>query len=244
MQLKKTLLQPSILLVALFFFSKAYTQSDKLGTWEVLNGEYYLNNKWNLWAEGQLRSQKVYKDFYYHELKGGVNYKLNKSTIFLLGVGQYGTYSNGGNFKSPVLSHELRLWEQLTLVNNIGRIKIEHRYRVEQRWVNNDYKNRFRYRLNPLIPINKRTIEKGTVFASVYDEIFLTNKGPFFERNRVFAGAGYMISNPLTLLIGCVRQFDYSLSNPGSKKDFIQTTLFFRINQGHNTLPTHPSSMD
>ena len=70
--------------------------------------------------------------FYYHELKGRVNFKPDKNVAILLGTVKYANYSNGGNFKSPVLTHEFRLWEQLTLVNTIDRLKDEKRYRIEQ----------------------------------------------------------------------------------------------------------------
>lgn len=98
--------------------------------------------------------------------------------------------------------------------------------------------------MNPIIPINKSTVEKGTLFASIYDEIFLTNKGPYFERNRFFVGLGYQVSNPFTLQIGWIKQFDYSANNTGRKKDFLQTTLFFRLRQQKNDREMHPSSMD
>src|SRR4051812_9321007 len=180
---RKKVYQAICLLALVSISPDLMSQTNVLGSWDVANAEYYLNNKWNLWGEVQTRSQKLTDDFYYHELKGGVNFKPNKNLAVLLGTGQYGTYSNGGNFKSPVLSHEFRIWEQLTLVNNIGRVKIEHRYRIEQRWVNDNYRNRFRYRLNPIIPINKPAVEKGTLFATIYDEIFLTNRAQYFERN-------------------------------------------------------------
>ncbi len=241
---KKTFRAAICSLALLCISSALKSQSNVLGSWNVANAEYYLNKKWNLWGEVQLRSQKLTDQFYYHELKGGINYKPNKNLAVLLGSGQYVTYSNGGNFKSPVLSNEFRLWEQLTLVNNIDRLKIEHRYRIEQRWLTIGYRNRFRYRLNPIIPINKSTVEKGTLFASIYDEIFLTNKGQYFERNRFFCGLGYQFSNPFTLQIGWIRQFDYLGNNTGRKKDFLQTTLFLRLNQHRSDHETHPSSMD
>src|SRR3954452_18500881 len=123
---KKSFAGAIYLFALLCISSPARSQNNSLGSWNIVNAEYYLNNKLNLWGEVQLRSQKLTSEFYYHELKGGVNYKPNKNLAVLFGTGQYVTYSNGGNFKSPVLSHELRLWEQITLVNNIDRLKIEH----------------------------------------------------------------------------------------------------------------------
>jgi hypothetical protein len=59
-----------------------------------------------------VKVQKLTDRFYCHELKGGINFKPGKNVAILLGTGQYATYSNGGNFKSPVLTHEFTLWEQ------------------------------------------------------------------------------------------------------------------------------------
>lgn len=49
----------------------AQSQENHPGYWDVVNGELYLGNKWNLWGEVQLRSQELTDQFYYHELKGG-----------------------------------------------------------------------------------------------------------------------------------------------------------------------------
>ncbi len=241
---KKTFAVAVCSLALLCISSAAKSQNINPGFWDVLNLEYYLNQKWNLWGEAQVRSQKLTDQFYYHELKSGVNYRPNKNLAILSGIGQFVTFSNGANFKSPVLSNELRLWEQLTVVNNIDRLKIEHRLRIEQRWLPDDYRNRVRYRLNPVIPINKRTIEKGTLFASIYDEIFLTNKGRHFERNRVSWGLGYQFSSPFKLQIGWIRQFDYLRNNTVRKGNFLQTTLSFRINQHKSDHNVHVGSMD
>lgn len=222
---------------------QAKAQNNFLGTWSVLNTEYALNKKTSVWAEGQTRSQKFYNDFFYHEMKTGISIRPNKSIGILLGIGQYATYSNGGNFKTPVVSHEFRLWEQLTLVNNIGIVKIEHRYRIEQRWRNDEYRNRFRYRFNPIIPINKKSIENKALFATLYDEIFITNQAFYFERNRFFAGMGYQLNKRLTLQAGWLRQSDYTALS-SSSKDFLQTTLLIKFNNQNNPTEAHPSSMD
>jgi hypothetical protein len=209
----------------------AYAQDEKVGTWELVNVEYYIKSKGFVWAEIQTRSQKMYQDFFYHELKGGTGYKPNRNVTVLLGAGQYATYSNGGNFKSPVVSHEFRIWEQLVLNNFLGRAKIEHRYRIEQRWRNAEYRNRFRYRLNPVIPVNKNSLEKGALFVSLYDEVFLTDVGPHFERNRVYAGLGYEFSQPVTLQAGWLNQYDFSSANIATNKNFLQVTLYLQLHK-------------
>ena len=217
-------------------------QSDKLGTWNIANLGYRINPKFGLFTEVQARSQQFIDDFYYYEIKAGFNYYLPQKNSLSFGLGNYQTYTYPGNFKKPVVSSEFRMWEQFVLNNNIGRVKIEHRYRVEQRWVSGDYFNRFRYRVNPVVPINHSSIIPKTIFFSTFDEVFFTDKAPYFLRNRFFAGAGYQFTKLFTLQMGFIRQFDYRASDNGSGKNFIQTSLLFNVDNSKHEV--HPSSAD
>lgn len=234
-----------IYLVTLFCSADLIAQSNGngLGSWSVLNVEMKLNDKFSAFIEGQLRSEKFYNDFFYHEQKGGISYSASKNVEFLVGSGQYATYASGGNFKSPVSNHEFRLWEQLTIKNDLKRLKLEHRYRIEQRFRSDGYRNRFRYRLNAIVPINNTSVVNGTLFTSIYNEIFLTDKGPYFERNRFFGGLGYQISRTLTLQTGFLRQFDYSKDSKSSK-DFLQTSIYISLRDKDTEGGRHPSTID
>lgn len=219
-------------------------QPDKLGSWEIANLNYHLNQKFALYAEVQVRSQKFIDDFFYHELKGGITYYLPQKNSLFFGFGNYETYTFPGSFKKPVTANEFRIWEQFVLNNNINRVKIEHRYRIEQRWINGDFFNRFRYRFNPVVPLNHKTVTEKTLFVSAFDEIFFTDKPPYFIRNRIFGGAGYEFTKLFTLQIGFIRQFDYRVSDNGSGKNFIQTSLLFNVDPSKTKRETHPSTMD
>jgi len=228
---KIKILKAVIFLSAFFITTNAFSQNNRVGTWELINAEYYFHQKYFVWAEAQTRSQKVFQDFSYDELKGGFGFKPNKNITVLVGIGQYETYTIGGNFKKPMTSDELRVWEQLVLNNYISRVKIEHRYRIEQRWRSGAFRNRFRYRFNPIIPLNKSSIEPGTLFASVYDEIFLTDIGPHFERNRVFGGLGYQFNKKLMVQVGWLNQYDISASNVATNKNFLHTSVYLQLHK-------------
>ena len=225
------ILKFGLTVVLIIITTTVFSQNNKVGTWSLINTEYYIKNKYFIWGEVQTRSQKVFSDFYYHELKAGIGYKPNQNITFLLGLGQYGTYSNDGNFKTPMLNHEFRIWEQLALNNYFGPAKIEHRYRIEQRWRGGKYRNRFRYRFFPMVAINKPGIEKGAVFIAAYDEIFLTDVGSHFERNRVFAGIGYQVSKPLMIQVGWLNQYDLSADNVATNKNFLQLGVYLQLNK-------------
>jgi hypothetical protein len=233
-----------IFLSSLFIIISSDAQTDGLGTWNVLNVKKTFNPRWNAFFEAQTRSQKVFNNFSYHELKAGIGYNIGAKLSIVVAAGQYVTYDPTGNFKSPVSAHEFRFWQQFTLTNNIEPFKLEHRYRTEQRWIGSNYRNRFRYRLNGLLPVNRKKIENHTLYASVYDEVFFTNEKPYFERNRVYAGLGYNFTSLFTLQIGWIRQYDLKVVGSSIGKNFLQTNLFFSIGEHKSKREKHPSSDD
>jgi long-subunit fatty acid transport protein len=234
-----------LFIVALALLSAtAFPQTKNLGSWTVVNTKVNLSEKWSVFNELQVRSQSFYDDMFYYEIKGGVSYAINKNFSFLAGIGKYMTYANKGNFKTPVAANEFRHWQQLTMNHFLERIKFEHRYRVEQRWFKTGYRNRFRYRLSALVPINGKKLEPKTFYASAFNEIFLTNKEPYFERNRFFAGIGYKFSDKLTIQPGYAYQFDYKNDGTRFPKHFVQITLMLEFQGEKNSNERMPGVMD
>lgn len=229
-----------------FFNFSASAQKKNLGSWNVINTRLSLSRNWSIFNELQLRSQSFYSDHFYYEVKGGISYNINKNFSVLVGTGKYITYDSDqeGNFPKPVTANETRLWQQLTMNHYLERIKFEHRYRVEQRWFKTGYRNRFRYRLSTALPLNKSKIEPGAFFFTTFNEIFLTNKAPYFERNRFFAGLGYEISKPFIIQPGYVYQFDYKNDNTGQGKHFFQLTLMIDLDDIEDAIPRLPSTVD
>ena len=233
-----------ILLLALTAISiNSFSQKDDFGSWNVLNTKLSLSEKWSLFNELQVRSQSFYANHFYYEIKGGASYSLTNTFSFLLGLGKYKTFSDGGSFKQPVTASEFRLWQQITMNHFLDRLKFEHRYRIEQRWFTTGYRNRFRYRLNAAVPINRTKVTNKTIYAAAFNEIFLTNTQPYFERNRFFAGIGYQINDHFTVQPGYVYQYDYR-NGVGSGKHFFQLTLMIEIDAHKNTSERMPGNID
>ncbi len=86
-------------------------------------------------------------------------------------------------------------------------------------------------------------MKPGTFYIAAFDEIFLANKAPYFERNRLFAGAGYQFSKNFTLQPGYLYQFDYR-NNIGTGKHFLQITLMIEIDAHKNPHEKIPGNMD
>jgi hypothetical protein len=228
----------SLLLIAVLCFARAAQgQGHTLSSWGILNAELHFNKKWTAFFETQLRSQNFFKDFNYHELKIGGQYTFSDKWSALAGTGQFVTYSVPGNFNPPVVD-EFRIWEQVTLNTKLNRVKIDHRYRIEQRYINKDETNRFRYRINTVVPINHKDLTNNTMYAVTNDEVFFTNTAPYFQRNRFYAGAGYTFNKYCALQMGWMRQFDMKKDETTSYKDYLQTTLYIDVFTPHG----HPNN--
>lgn len=215
--------------------------------------------KWGGFGEVQVRTNGLFSQYFYHELKGGLSYDLDKNFTVMVAGGRYATYKPREVNQGP-LSTEARLWLQLTLNQYMDRLRVEHRYRLEQRWFNysgdsTGTGNRLRYRLNAFLPLNQSTIGPGTVFLSVYDEIFLNPRGPVFERNRVYAGAGYQFSQHLTAQAGWLyqanfnppdyRQGQFVARNTSAKHNVVLTLTYRLAHRAATVLPEHlPSPQD
>ncbi len=228
-----------ILLVSFLpFVSEAQTVD--LGSWNILNVKYTINNQWSVFGETQLRSLKFYNDFHYYEYKAAVNYKANKNLTLAIGIGSYQTYKEGGDFVLPKNNDEFRIWPQALVFQSIGKWKIEQRYRAECRFTSNGYRNRFRYRLGLSYPFGKERSDYKPFQMSASNELFFTDKEPYFERNRFIIAFNYKPTKATNLQLGYLHQFDYKI-NDEIGRDFLQLGFFvelFRKQSSHKTIDT------
>ena len=210
------------------FLHMTHAQSSGLGSWNFLNIKYNMNDKWSVFGEAQLRSLKFYNHFHYYEYKGGISFKGFENVTFTLGAGSYQTYSEGGNFLTPKNNDEFRIWPQVVLNQSFGKLKTEQRYRTELRFTSNGYRNRFRYRVGLSYPLGKKG-KNGRPFTLVANnELFFTDKEPYFERNRFSVALNYKPSRSTTLQMGYLSQFDYKI-NDETGRDFLQIGCYVEL---------------
>lgn len=216
------------IVVLIVWTNSSLAQTLDLGSWNILHLKYHHNEKWSVFGEAQLRSLKFYSNFHYYEYKGGIEYNVQKNLRLTLGAGSYQTYKEGGDFVLPKNNDEFRIWPQVILLQSIGKLKIEQRYRAEFRFTNNGYRNRFRYRLGVSYPFGKEINEYKPFQISVSDEIFFTNNEPYFERNRLLFAFNFKPAKTTNLQIGYLHQFDYKI-NDETGRDFLVLGFFFDI---------------
>ena len=209
------------------FSSCVYGQMD-LGSWNIINVKYKFSNRLSFFGEAQLRSLRFYDHFHYYEYKGGASYKCLDQVNIALGIGSYQTYREGGDFVLPKNNNELRIWPQLILSQTVRSIKIEQRYRLEMRYTSSGYRNRYRYRLGISYPFGKERNGYKPYILQLSNELFFTNKEPYFERNRLMAGIGYKLSPQLMVQLGYIHQFDFKI-NDEIGRDFLVFGIYFDL---------------
>lgn len=210
----------TIVLVLLTNFLPA--QNEEVGNWLMYFGANKVSNKFSIHSEVQYRNHTLAPvNTEQLLLRTGLNYHFTKNAMLTAGYAYVAGHVYESDQTTPE-SEESRIWQQFILNNKIGRVKFEHRYRLEQRWVNKVYKNRFRYRLMLFVPINKPTIEKGTLFIGLYDEVFINDQKTFFDRNRLYGALGYQLSKSASFQLGFMRQ---QLND--SAKNYLQFALAF-----------------
>jgi hypothetical protein len=144
----------------------------------------------------------------------------------LIGAGFFNTDEPGGFFQTPALEKEFRTWLELNLKQTYKRFSFEHRARLEQRFLTNNYKNRLKYRLGLWLPVNKSKMVQGAIYLAVNDELFMPQHGPLVEKNRLYVGAGYKMNGNTSIQLGCVNDNDYK-SNGHSTKNYLQLLLIY-----------------
>jgi hypothetical protein len=222
-----TLRSACVFFLLLLGSSQLSAQQLDLGSWNILNARYTYNKKWSFFAEAQVRSLKFYDNFHYYEYKGGVNYKFNSALVLSLAAGDYDTYAEGGNFVVPKNNDEFRLWPQVLLQQEVGRFRVEQRYRYEARFTSDGFRNRFRYRLGVNYPFGKaKHGQNHCNRLSVNNELFFTNREPYFERNRFMVSISRYVHESMYLQLGYLSQFDYRI-NDETGRDFLVVGMYW-----------------
>lgn len=224
-----------LLLLIFLLSSLTLSQNSELGSWNILNLKYKLSDL-SYFFETQLRSLRFYKHYHYYEFKGGVEYPAYENVKLALAAGNYQTYREGGNFLLPKNNNELRIWPQIILLQPINKIKIEQRYRIEFRFTSNGFRNRFRYRFALLHRFNLTKDINKPFQVSVSNEIFIGDRAPYFERNRLLIALNYSVTDWMAMQIGYLRQFDYKI-NDEIGRNFLQIGLLFEIFKNSQAYP-------
>lgn len=209
-----------ILLVAPLGLS---AQKTDFGNWLIYFGNKKIDSKWNWHHELQLRNYNAIGDLEQLLLRTGIGYNLTENNNnLMMGYGFIHSQNYIGNTDDKTKVDEHRLFQQFITRQSFGRMKVQHRYRFEQRWIGDDFKTRFRYFLSLNLALQKQASASKGAYLSAYNEIFLNTRGTIFDRNRLYGGVGYQVNKDLRFELAYMNQF-----LNGGKRDQVNMVVFF-----------------
>lgn len=188
-----------------------FAQKSDLGAWYMYFGNNKISKKLNFHNEIQYRNFDGIGDLEQLLIRTGIGYDLTENNNnVLLGYGFILSQPYVNGEKKENIEH--RIFQQFITKQKFGRFNLQHRYRLEERFLEEDFRMRFRYMLGVTIPITQKEMLPKTLYASVYNEIFLHFNSPVFDRNRVYGALGYVINKNMRIEAGYMNQLQENRS--------------------------------
>lgn len=216
--IKRTL--PFLLLFTVLCSNAQESGENKLGSWHMYFGTNKISEKFSLHTEAQFRYYENGKNFNQLLLRTGLNYHINPNAIATIGYGYITTDGTFEEFADETNSREHRIFEQFILKNKVSKFMFEHRYRLEQRFLDfgnrNDTEHRARYRLQVTLPLS------DIFFLNFYDEIFLNLQDEVFGQNRLYGALGIHVAKNLSVQVGYLKNHF-----PSAHFDRLQIGVFY-----------------
>ncbi|MBC3539625.1 DUF2490 domain-containing protein [Rufibacter sediminis] len=195
----KSLLFVLSLLVGLWLTSRAQAQPNRLNHWVQYQGSYWFNPQWSVTTNLQYRTYKPFKDPRVGFAGAEGQYTFKDAPISL-GAGYAHLFNR--NYTGPEetnLTHENRIYQQITVRGNLWKARLSHRYQLEERWLPQGYHTRFRYLLSLRVPLGPKEQEVRPWYGILRNEIRVIVRDQPFDSNRVFGGVGYTFNKHLAL---------------------------------------------
>ena len=190
-----------------------------LNTWWSYAGDHPIAGGWSAISEAEIRRSDFLRTSQQLIFREAAGYRF--SPHVQVAAGYFWTRNaRYGGFPPdhPFLEH--RIFEQLSIHHTARRVDIDHRFHVEQRWLQDfshgeayfwRYQDRTRYQFRLTLPISKANASGQQWHLFAGDEIFF-HFGPNQEaralnQNRVQAGIGCHLTRNNRIEIGYLNQY-------------------------------------
>lgn len=193
-------------------------QDHNTNTWLMYFSDARLSDRWGVHTEVQFRRARTLRDPLQNFYRVGGNFYLSEAVMLTAGYA-YALSFPYGDFPAAGRAPEHRIYQQVLLRNTYNRLAMQHRYRLEQRWLGAaqgsensayTYANRARYMFRLALPLVGGKSGPGVPYAALYDEVFV-NFGRavqrnIFDQNRAYAALGYQFTPATAVELGYMYQ--------------------------------------
>jgi hypothetical protein len=198
--------------------------SNQRNNWLMYFGNHRLSERWGFNTEYQWRRTDGLKYWQQSLLRTGIDYYAKNGVQLTFGYAWIITFPYGEQPVSRV-NDEQRIWQQVLLKSLLGRFELQHRFRFEQRFLENWqpvddgsyqcegllFRQRGRYRLMLTVPISKKEMTDNTLFLSASNEIFVGyGRGigkNVLDQNRMSCSFGWRFNNACNVQLGYLNQY-------------------------------------
>jgi len=153
-------------------------------SWNSIIPKINLTEQWHFTSEFHFRRTNFLTDWEQFIVRPSIHYKPSNAYDFAIGYSYIQNYTYS-DFRIPINANEHNVWQEITLKHESEKLKFDHRFRLEERFIDKiiqsltgtytidgtNYNNRFRYRLTLTRPIIKIEEEKF-IFIKIFDEFF------------------------------------------------------------------------
>ena len=188
-------------------------KTNETGSWYTLVNKFKITDKLYVSNITQFRLVNFIEDTRIFLVVPGLNYKLGKGITASAGY-MYLNFNEEG-IRIPAVKHENRIWEAVSFSSSLGKIKVNQRFMLEQRYLvkldgSPIYQNRFRYRINLDFNLFKLKNDKY-ILGKISEEIRIRSKSgfnePAFDQNNFGVFFCYQLLDNSKMYAGYQRDY-------------------------------------
>jgi len=222
--------------------------SEQEHMWLMYFGNHRISERWGLHTEYQWRRADGFEHWQQSLLRLGADYYAKNGVQYTAGYAWIRSFQYGDQ---PIAhnNNEHRIWQQIITKSKVSRVDVQHRYRLEQRFIENwvkdaegvyaqdgfYFRQRVRYRLLLTVPLSRKETADNTLFFAAYDEVFLGfGRGiakNILDQNRLYCALGWRFNAACNIQLGYLNQYIVKKDGIQAERDHtLQASLTYNIN--------------
>jgi len=238
-----------VIAILLLFTTITFSQTqESYSSWNTVLLKYELSPKLYIFNETHFRRTNFLSNWQQFLERPSLHFNLNDNVEFAAG------YSYIKNYNETLDFSENNVWEQLTLSHNSGTFNFSHRFRYEQRFIQQvvsssngnfeidgtNHTNRLRYRITTSFPLFN-IVEDKKLSGVVFDEIWLNQDKGIVPRslnqNWFYVGVSYPIFDNANLDLGYMSAYAPLGGDFYANNHILQTTFKYTFSQKTESKP-------